>query len=204
MNAKKIAMIVLLLFVAASVAALVWKERNRSRAVREASEARVADTNAPTPREESGLALTPREAKREASTTRPDPQEAASPDAAMKTPAALPAKGRKIVVTYFLTTTRCFSCYKIETLSESAVQNTFVGPLKEGRLEWRTINTDEPKNGHYLKDYKLFTKSVIVSELVDGKEARWKNCDKVWDLLDDPKAFESYLVKEVKAYLGDA
>lgn len=219
MNAKKIAMIVLLLFVAASVAALVWKERNRSRAVREASETRVADTTAPTPREGSGLALTPREAKSEAPTTRPDVQGGASPSGKngqgsglASTPGeprseastARPDPKRKIVVTYFLTTTRCFSCYKIETFSESAVQTAFVGPLRDGRMEWRTVNTDEPWNEHYLKDYKLFTKSVIVSEVVDGKEVRWKNCDKVWDLLDDQKAFESYIVKEVKAYLGDA
>lgn len=206
MHAKKIAMIVLLLFVAASVAALVWKERNRSRAVREASQ--NSATNAPSSTRNPGPenpAVVP-----EDHVPAPPATAGSSPVASVRqntppaTPAPVPAKGRKIVVTYFLTTTRCFSCYKIETLSESAVQAAFVGPLREGRLVWRTINTDEPVNTHYLKDYKLFTKSVIVSEVVDGREVRWKNCEKVWDLLDDPKAFESYIVKEVKAYLGDA
>lgn len=205
MNAKKIAMIVLLLFVAASVAALVWKERNRAQAVREAYEVRAVSE--PTPEEGSGPASDPGEAGSGASTatTAPGSGLASTPGSAGgEASTARPDSRRKIVVTYFLTNTRCPSCYKIETFSESAVQTAFVGPLRDGRMEWRTINTDEPRNEHFVKDYKLFTKSVIVSEVVDGKEVRWKNCDKVWDLLDDQKAFESYIVKEVKAYLGDA
>lgn len=205
MNAKKIAMIVLLLFVAASVGALVWKERNRSRAVREASQNSAANTPSPTqnPGQVDPAVAPDANAPAPPATAGPAPVASARQNAAPATPTAVPAKGRKIVVTYFLTTTRCPSCYKIETFSESAVQTAFAGPMREGRMEWRTVNTDEPRNGHYVKDYQLFTKSVIISEVVDGKEVRWKNCDKVWDLLNDPKAFEAYIVKEVKAYLGE-
>lgn len=92
----------------------------------------------------SGLALTPGSAGSEASEARPAPQR------------------KTVLVAYFLTSTRCFFCYKIEPLIESAAQNAFGGPLREARLQWRTISTDEPKNDRSVKDCELITKSAIV------------------------------------------
>jgi len=43
---------------------------------------------------------------------------------------------------------------------------------------------------------------VIVSEVVGGKEMRFKNLDLVWRLLGDEAAFERYVANEVAAFLG--
>ncbi len=117
--------------------------------------------------------------------------------------AARPATPRRVVhVTYFYTTTRCVSCYKIEALSEAAVSATFAGALAQGDLVWRAINIDEPGNEHYIDDYKLFTKSLIVSEVVGDKEVRFKNLDRVWKLLGDEQAFSRYVIEEVGGFAG--
>lgn len=201
MTTKKMITGLLLLFVAASVAALIIKERSRARAIRASGGPAAASAATPAPGPEADkTGAAPATAADSAKRAAPAPGIGSARGAQPVSPD--PSKDRKILVTYFITNTRCFSCYKIETLTESAVVNTFAGPLKEGRLEWRVVNTDEPKNAHYLKDYKLYTKSVIVSEVEGGREVRWKNCEKVWDLLDDPKAFETYIVREVNAYLG--
>ena len=63
---------------------------------------------------------------------------------------------------------------------------------------------DEPANAHHVKDYGLFTKSVVVSEVQAGREVRWKNLDEVWPLLRDPEAFQDYVEREVRAYLEKA
>ena len=47
-------------------------------------------------------------------------------------------------------------------------------------------------------------KSVIVSEVTNGKELRWKNLDQVWHLLDDAPGFQAYVEKEVRSFLGEA
>jgi hypothetical protein len=192
MALKKMVSAALLLFVLAAIAAISWKDVRHRRAVR------AAESSSPAAPAMGAGGEGPQE------TLAPTFSPRGSAHAPPKPAASVDLQARKIVVTYFVTNTRCFSCYKIETLTESAVVNTFGGPLKEGRIEWRVVNTDEPQNAHFLKDYKLVTKSVIVSEVVGGREVRWKNCDKVWDLLDDPKTFETYIVREVKAYLGDA
>ncbi len=109
-----------------------------------------------------------------------------------------------VVVTYFHTTARCLSCLKIEELTNATMTMHFAGPLAEKKVLWRLVNTDEPPNAHYVKDYGLYTKSVVVSELKDGKEVRWKNLDRVWQLLGSPDAFQSYVEREVRAFLDKA
>jgi hypothetical protein len=52
-----------------------------------------------------------------------------------------------------------------------------------------------------VKDYQLYTKSVVLSDLAAGKELRWKNLPKVWELLNDEAGFVEYVQTETHAYL---
>lgn len=126
--------------------------------------------------------------------------EAVAPQAAPR-PAARPTT---IYVTYFHATARCVSCLKIEDLTNATMSTRFAVPISEKRVVWRTLNLDEPANDHFTKDYGLYTKSVIVSEVRDGREVRWKNLDRIWDLLGDPPAFQGYVEREVQAFLEKA
>jgi hypothetical protein len=65
----------------------------------------------------------------------------------------------------------------------------------------KAVNVQEPRNNHFIKDYRLYTKSVIVSDILKGKEARWKNLQRVWELVRKDKAFKGYVQKEVEEYL---
>ena len=103
--------------------------------------------------------------------------------------------------TYFHTTTRCPTCRKIEALSRKAITVNFADELKNGTLFWRAVNVDEPEHHHYKNDYQLFTKSLILSEIKDGKELRWKNLQKIWQLVGDEKAFKQYVLSEINAWL---
>lgn len=120
-------------------------------------------------------------------------------NAAVKT--EIPATGHVIVVTYFHNTMRCPTCHKIEDLSNQAIQSGFSKELSSGKLIWRVINVDEPQNEHYNADYQLYTKSLIVSEVKNGKETRWKNLEKIWTLVGDEGQFESYVHDEVADWL---
>ena len=106
-----------------------------------------------------------------------------------------------VVVTYFRATARCTSCLKIEDLTNATMTSRFAGPIAEKRVVWRVLNLDEPEYNHFVKDYGLFTKSVVVSEVKNGREVRWKNLDQIWQLLGDPAAFQGYVEKEVQAFL---
>lgn len=109
----------------------------------------------------------------------------------------------KVVAYYFYGNRRCVSCKKIEAYSRAAIEEGFADELKNGALEFIPINTDEKENKHYTKDYKLYTKSVIVSKIENGKEAKWKNLTGVWQLLNTEKGFKKYVRDEIVKYLEE-
>ncbi len=67
----------------------------------------------------------------------------------------------------------------------------------------RVINVDEPENKHYNDDYQLYTKSLIISEMKDGKEERWKNLEKIWVLVRDDEKFDAYVKDEITDWLKE-
>lgn len=105
-----------------------------------------------------------------------------------------------LTVYYFHRTIRYPSCEKIEALTQQAVEEGFAGTLAGGATTWRVVNIDLPENKHFEGDYQLRMQSVIVSRSQDGKEVRWKNLEKVWDLLDDDAGLIRYVQDEIRAF----
>jgi len=125
----------------------------------------------------------------------PAPGSTAPPGANVSQPA------HQVIAYYFHGTARCPNCMKIEAYTREAIQTGFSSELKNGHLEWRVVNVDEPENRHFLQEYQLYTKSVILSDLHQGRQARWKNLDQVWTFLPDQAAFMKYVQDEVRAYV---
>lgn len=117
--------------------------------------------------------------------------------------AAVEPQPRHLVVTYFHTTFRCPTCHNIENYSKAAVHANFADELQSGKLVWRVINVDEPENKHFIKDYQLYSKHLIVSESKDGKEVRWKDLEKVWTLVRNEKKFKNYVKTEISDWLKE-
>lgn len=67
------------------------------------------------------------------------------------------------------------------------------------RLE--VLNLDLTQYSHFETDYALQYQSVVVSEVVAGKETRWKNLPKIWELVNSPADFFKYIDNEVTDYL---
>jgi hypothetical protein len=109
--------------------------------------------------------------------------------------------GPKIVAYYFHTTVRCPTCRKIEAFADEALKQGFPEELRNGVLEWHPVNVQLPQNRHFVNDYQLFTKSLVLVRVKDGKQAEWKNLEKVWELTGDKQAFREYVQQEVRAYL---
>ena len=107
----------------------------------------------------------------------------------------------KLIVYYFHGNQRCPTCYKLENYAKSVVENEFADAIKKGEIEWKTVNVEEKGNEHFNNDYKLYTKSVIVSTIKDGKESSWKNLDRIWQLVHDESTYREYIRNEVKACL---
>ncbi len=110
--------------------------------------------------------------------------------------------GLRIVAYYFHGTKRCPTCRKIESYTEQAIRTHFNRQIESGSLEYLAVNVDEPQNGHFVYDYELTTKSVIIAEYIDGEQTRWKNLDKVWEYVGSRQVFVDYIRDETGDYLG--
>ncbi len=108
----------------------------------------------------------------------------------------------KVIAYYFHTNTRCSTCRKIEEYSQTAIKLGFPEELKNGILELRIVNYEKPENRHFIKDYKLVTKSLILVNLVNGKQTEWTNLKLVWQLYKNEEAFFNYVHQEVQKYLS--
>ena len=122
------------------------------------------------------------------------PQKAKAATAVASTPAASPG----VRVYYFHATTRCATCKTIEAYAHETVASKFAADLEARRLEWQAVNVDEPANQHFIRDFQLYTRSVVVVDAKDPK--RYKVLDRVWQLVGDKAAFQKYVEQEIRAF----
>ena len=210
MKGKNVLTVLLLVFVIASLGYVAFGELG-SRASAPAPE----KTSAPAaPAKPAALAATVAPVRAAAPTPvtaagtqepkTPAPLPERAPEAAKGAKAEAPAAGKHFVAYYLHGKARCVSCTTIEELTKNALDTHFADAQKSGLLEVRIINVETLENRHYIQDYQITNQSVILSELQDGKEVRWKNLKQVWRLLRDEKAFDDYIRTETEAFLkGD-
>jgi len=92
----------------------------------------------------------------------------------------------------------------MEKYSKEAIEANFEDALTSGKLEFKAVNVEDRGNEHFVNDYKLYTKSLILSMVKDGKEVKSKNLDKIWELARNKQNFIEYVTAEVNALMKDA
>ena len=128
---------------------------------------------------------------------------ASAPPPSVEAARTTPATPDHIVAYYFHGNYRCATCMRLEEYSREAIEKGFPEELKDGRLSFEVVNVEEPQNRHFIRDYDLVTKSLVLS-LKDGdREVRFKNLDRIWQLVSSRERFISYVQDEVRGLLGE-
>lgn len=113
----------------------------------------------------------------------------------------MPASGKDgLIVYYFYSNVRCPSCLKIEAYTRHLLESRFAAELKAGAIIWRPLNVETPGNEHFMDDFKLYTKSVVLVRQDQGRIVHWKNLPRIWELLTDEGAFADYIAGEIDAF----
>ena len=118
--------------------------------------------------------------------------------------AGVDAKGAHVVAYYFHGSFRCPTCHKLEQYAKEAIETNFKDALASGKLEFKTVNLDVKGNEHYVEEYQLYTKSLVLSLVKDGKQIRWENLDKIWEYVGNKKRFIDYVKQGVADLLKEA
>jgi hypothetical protein len=112
--------------------------------------------------------------------------------------------GGSVTAYYFHGTFRCPTCHKLEEYAKEAIESNFQSDLASGKFAFKIVNVESKGNEHFVKDYQLYTKSVVLSLARDGKEVRYKNLDKIWEYVRNKDRYENYVRDEVAVFLREA
>jgi hypothetical protein len=137
-------------------------------------------------------------------TKKNSPARLAEESSVESTVAAKDGAESKVVVYYFHATKRCWTCKTIEAYSEEAIRSGFAEQLESGAMEWRPVNIDKAENQHFVDDFELATRTVVLVHVVDGVNKDWKKLDRVWELVRDKPAFVDYIWDNTNDFLADA
>ena len=116
--------------------------------------------------------------------------------------APVPTAPRAAVVAYYFHgDQRCPTCLSIERQSRQAIERFFTNEVAAGQLAFRPVNLDQPANRHFVQDYQLETRTLVLAS--DGPPPRWKSLQEVWTLAHDETRFAQYLKTEVEGFLKE-
>lgn len=108
-----------------------------------------------------------------------------------------------VVAYYFHGNFRCPTCRTMEQYSKEAIEENFKGEIASGKLIFKTVNVDEKENEHFINEYGLYTKSLVISKVVDDREIKHKNLTKIWEYVRNKDKFLDYVTSEIKDYLKE-
>ena len=109
--------------------------------------------------------------------------------------------GPAVVVYYLSQGKDCTVCNNIESYTHETLQTAFAEELRAGRVLWRSLDMDEPRHAHFVTDFSLYTKSVVLAEIREGAVVRYKNLEAVWDHVHDKARFMEFIQQELATFL---
>ncbi len=109
----------------------------------------------------------------------------------------------KVIAYYFHGSFRCFTCRNLEQYAKESIENNFKKELAEGSLIFKVVNVEEKRNEHFVNHYQLYTKSLVLSLVEDGKEVKYKSLDKIWEYVRDKTKYMDYVKSEVNSFLQE-
>ncbi|GMW03356.1 MAG: hypothetical protein AMXMBFR84_44900 [Candidatus Hydrogenedentota bacterium] len=107
----------------------------------------------------------------------------------------------RLIVYYFSQGKECITCEHIPQYARETLETHFAAELKSGVIVWREIDVDNPANEHYIDQYGLFTKSIVLEQVMDSQPIQWENLDRVWDYVYDKERFVEYMRAAIRKKL---
>lgn len=107
----------------------------------------------------------------------------------------------RIVAYYFHGKNRSSSCMSIESYAKEAVESGFPEQVKDGRLEWHSVDYEGPGNEHYTTDYQLAAPCVVLVRMRGGNPMEWRSLHDLSHYAGDKPACVRFVQKNVSEFL---
>jgi hypothetical protein len=113
---------------------------------------------------------------------------------------ALPADG--VVVYYFHGNKRCMTCNKIESLADAVIAERFADERARGEVVFLPINLEVEANNHFVGDFELSNRTIVMVERRGGADVEWHRLDEVWTRIGDAADYQDYVAENLAACLA--
>jgi hypothetical protein len=97
----------------------------------------------------------------------------------------------------FHTRKKCMTCRRIEKWTKQLLESEYAAQLENGIIVYQPVNVAEKKNEHFIHDYSLITKAIVLSRVVNGREQAWKNLDQIWTMAFNKQKLWDYIRNEI-------
>ena len=114
---------------------------------------------------------------------------------------AAPLPNDGVIVYQFHRRFRCDACHILEEAISETLKTHFSRELETGDVVVRVIDLDAEGNERYSETYDFFYNTVIIVDMENGKETRFKNLEEVWDLTEDKDAVIEFIKSHIEEYL---
>ncbi|MBO2687325.1 nitrophenyl compound nitroreductase subunit ArsF family protein [Shewanella algae] len=105
-------------------------------------------------------------------------------------------------VYYFHGNQRCTTCIRMEKFTQTTMITQFFKQVRNGEMQLNLVNVDLPENQHYIDDYQLVFRTVVIANTRNGVDTDWRRLDRVWELANNEQAFSQYLTEEINAMVN--
>ena len=109
----------------------------------------------------------------------------------------------QVVAYYFHGSFRCPTCHSLEQYAKESIEINFKNELDRGLLVFKAVNIEEKENEHFVNDYQLYSKSLVLSLVRGKKEVKHKNLTKIWEYVRNREKYVNYVKSEIDAFLKE-
>ncbi|MBL7648667.1 MAG: hypothetical protein JNK74_21025 [Candidatus Hydrogenedentes bacterium] len=107
----------------------------------------------------------------------------------------------ELIVYYMDMGKDCTTCQNLEVYTREVLEAHFKNDLTRGRVEWRRVDVDLAANTHFVDEFRLYTKAVVLVRFEGGRQTEYRSLSRIWELVYDKEAYMNYVRGEVRAAL---
>ncbi len=106
-----------------------------------------------------------------------------------------------VLILQFHRAARCKFCNDMESLARETINLHFADELREKNIAFRTVNMELPKYDLMRTKFNLFTSTMVLIQLTEGNESRWKIISDAWNFTEKKEEFIQMFRAELKEFL---
>lgn len=107
----------------------------------------------------------------------------------------------KIEVIDFYGTHRCVTCEAIEANAKYTVETFFQDAVKDGKIEFKTVNVDDEKNYDVAEKFEATGTALFINVIKGGKEQHIDLTNFAFAKGNDKEAFSTELKEKINEQL---